>query len=636
MAGLFRRMSKSTIGTIVSILFLLGILGSFALQDMQSAGAGSLGLGGGGGLVSVGGQAITERELSSAMQRRLTEVRQQNPEADYSSLAGDFGNILEALVQSKAMQVFAREHELHISKRLVDAEIASLPAARGLDGKFSETAYATFLQQQRITDAEVRDLLGGAIAARMLLGPAAANARVPVGVATPYASMLLEAREAEVAIVPTEAFAGGIAEPADADLQRFYAESRNRYVVPEQRVLSIAKIGPERVAGINASEQEIAADYRANQALYAGKSVRVVTQAIAPSEAQARTLAQRARASGNLSGTSLGAKTREELADIGGDQVAAAAFAAKQGDVVGPVRSDLGWHVIKVDSVSNEAGRPLSAVSGEIAAKLTANKRKEALADLVAKVEDSIADGSSLAEAAQAAGLAVTRTPAITAGGVARAQPDYKLPEELAPALRAGFELGEGDEPVVETLPGDAGYALVGADDIIAAAPAPLASIRAQVAADWKAKQASDKARAAASAIAAKVTKGTPMGEAVAGAGVKLSPPQKVARRRMDLTTSGDRVPPAMAMMFSLAQGRSRMIADPQGRGFVIVKVTKITPGNATLQPNLISRTQSEFQSAAANEYAEQMRNAIEADVGIKRNEDAIAAAKRRITGGGS
>ena len=145
------------------------------------------------------------------MQRRLAEARQQNPEADYTSLAGEFANILESLVRNRSMQVFARENDLHISKRLVDAEIAQLPSARGLDGKFSDAAYAAFLQQQRMSDAEVRDVLGGALAARMLLGPAAANARIPVGVATPYASMLLEAREAEVAIVPTEAFASGIA-----------------------------------------------------------------------------------------------------------------------------------------------------------------------------------------------------------------------------------------------------------------------------------------------------------------------------------------------------------------------------------------------------------------------------------------
>jgi peptidyl-prolyl cis-trans isomerase D len=633
MTAFFRRVSKSTVGTVLMILFVVAIAASFALADVQSYISG--GLGQAGTLAKVGGEAVTERELGTAMQRRLAEVRQQNPNADYPSLANDFGQILESLVQDRALQVFARDTDLHLSKRLVDAEILRIPRTRGLDGKYSEAAYQAFLQQERLTDAELRGLLGGALTTRLLLAPAAANARIPVGVATPYASMLLEQREAEVAIVPAQLFAAGVPQPSDADLQAFYKQSGARYMVPEQRVLSIAQIGPGQVGNVAASEQEIAAYYRANQAEYGGKSARVLSQAIVQSESQGRALAQSAR-SGGSPGTSLGAKTREELAAIAGEAIAAAAFGARQGEVIGPIRSDLGWHVIKVDEIRNQPGRPLSAVSGEIAARLTADKRKEALEALVDKVQTAIDDGASFAEAVRAAGLSAARTPAITAGGVSRAQPDFKLPDQLAPALAAGFDLGEGEEPVIESLPGDAGYALVGVDDIIAAAPAPLASIRDQVAADWKAKQARDRARAAASAIAAKVARGTPMAQAVAAAGARIPPPQTLSKRRIELSSAGGNVPPALGMMFSLAQGRSRMVADPQGLGFVIVKVTKIVPGNANLQPALISRTQTEFQQTAGTEYAEQMARAIQADVGVKRDDAAIAAAKRRIIGGGN
>lgn len=634
MAAYFRRLSKSAVGTALMVVFLLAILASFALADVQSYLSG--GLGSPGTLAKVGNSAVTERELSTVMQRKLTELRQQNPTADYSNLSGDFGNILGALIQGRAMTVFADQVGLKVSKRLIDSEIVKIPGTKGLDGKFSETAYQGFLQQQRLTDAEVRQAIATALASRLVLAPAAANARVAVGVATPYASMLLEQREAQVAVVPTSLFTAGIGAPNDADLQTFYKQNSSRYVVPEQRVLSIARIGPEQVANAAATDQEIEAYYKANQAIFGGKAVRVLSQVIAQSEGDARALAQRAKASGALPGsTSLGSKSREQLTDIAGDAVAAAAFSAKQGEIVGPIRSDLGWHVIKVDSISTETGKPLASVRGEIADKITADKRKEALTDLVTKIEDSIADGASFAEAIKAVGISAIRTPAITAGGIARSQPDYKLPADLAPAVRAGFELGEGDEPVVETLPGEAGYALVGADDIIAAAPAPLASIRDQVVADWKAKQARDRARTAASAIAAKVARGTDMAAAVAQAGVRLPPPANLAKRRIELSAANGNVPPALGMMFSLAQGRSRMVADPEGKGFVIVKVTRIIPGNASLQPGLISRTQSEFQQAVAGEYAAQMSRAVEEYVKVKRDEAAIAAAKSRITGGG-
>ena len=177
-----------------------------------------------------------------------------------------------------------------MSKRLVDAEIVKLPSTRGLDGKFSERPIE--LPPAAAADrCRSARLFWARLASRLLLAPAAANARMPVGVATPYASMLLEAREAEIAVIPAELFAAGIPQPSDADIQAFYKQNGTRYMVPEQRVLSIAQIGPEQVAKVAATDQEITAYYNANQALYGGKGIRSLTQVIVQSEADARALA---------------------------------------------------------------------------------------------------------------------------------------------------------------------------------------------------------------------------------------------------------------------------------------------------------------------------------------------------------
>jgi len=633
MISWFRRLSKSVVGITLSVVFLLAILAGFALQDIHSIGAGTFGFNP-GQLAKVGKGQVTERELSTLMQRRLTELRQQNPNADYSMMAADFPKILDSLIQDSALVEFAAAHNMPISKRMIDAQILQIPGTKGLNGQFSEQAYAAFLAQQRLTDSQVRQSIAAGLATRMLLAPVTANPRIPVGVATPYASMLLEAREAEFGLVPVELFAAGIPNPTDAHLQAFYKENAARYMVPEQRVLSIAQVGPAQVANVAATDQEIEAYYKANQATYGGTESRNLTQSITQSEADARAVAQKARG-GSLAGTALKAVDKAKLANIAGDAVANAVFAAKAGQVVGPIHSDIGWVVIKVDGINAGAGKSLAAVRGEIATKLTADKSKEALSELTGKIEDSLADGANFDEAAKAAGLTVVKTPVITAGGISRAQPGFKLAPELAPAIKAGFELGEGDEPVVESL-GEAGYALVGLNDIVPAAPAPLASIRDQVANDWRVKQAQDKARAVATAIADKTAKGADMKSAIASAGVALPPPQTLSKRRIEISAAGGKVPPALAMMFSLSQGRSRMIAGPEGRAFLVIKVTKIVPGNASLQPGLISRTQSDFQQAVPNEYAQQMARAIQADVGVKGNESAIADAKRRITGGGN
>ena len=646
MLASFRNLSKSTIGTIVMALFVLAIVASFALGDIQNVtggvGGGSLS---GDTLAEAGDAKVSDRDMSRAMERRLAEARQQNPEADYAALAGDFDPTLAALIDQRTLQAFAASHGFNLSKRLIDAEIASIPNARGLDGKFSEQAYQSFLAQQRMTDQEVRDLIGGSLLQRLLVTPVATSARVPVGMARPYASMLLEVRQGDVATIPAGVFRAAFT-PSDADIQRFYAANRARYQVPEQRVLRLAKIGPEQVAGISATEQEVAAFYKANQATYAAKDIRVISQAVVPDQAVANGIAQRARANANFAAAAapaglaaadiaVGAQTREQFSSLAGEDVAKAAFAAPAGAVVGPIRSDLGWHVVRVESVRKEAGQPLAAAHSEIAARLTPEKRKNALADLVAGVEDAIAEGANFTEATTRAKLTVVETPLITAAGTDRANPAYKLPADLLPAIKGGFEIDPNDEPTVETLPGEAGYVLVAPARVVPAAPAPIASIRDRVASDWTDQQALARARAVAAAIAAKASAGTSLADAVKGAGTALPPVRPVATRRLELSQMGGQVPPPIQMLLSLGSGKSRMVAGGNGN-FYVVKVNRIIPGNALSQPNLISSTQRGFQEPLAQEYAQQFLAAMRKQVGIKRNEKAIADSKARIVGGGS
>ena len=643
MLASFRRLSKSTVGTAIMALILILILVGFALGDIQNVLSGG-GFGGSSDtLVKVGSGKVSERDIGKAMERRLSQARQQNPEADYAAIMGDFDQLLGALVDTKTLEAFAVKFGLHLSKRLEDAQIANIPAAKGLNGQFSEQSYQTFLQQQRITDEEVRMIVRNGLLQQLLIAPAVVNARAPVGMATPYASILLEARQGDVAFIPTAAFRAGL-DPTQADLQQFYAANQRRYIIPEQRVLRIAKIGPEQVANVQPSEKEIADYYKANQATYVAKESRVITQAVVPNQAAANAIAQKVRsgqafvaaaAPAGLSAEdiSVGPQTKAQLTELAGAQIANSAFAAAKGAVIGPVNTDLGWRVIKVDDIIREGGKSLEAARAEISEKLVADKRKEAIESLVDTVQNAIDDGSSFSEAAAAAKLTPIETPPIIANGTSKADPNYRLPADLAPALKGGFELAENDAPVVDPLPDNAGYVLVGPARIIAAAPAPLASIQQRVKEDWIANQASQKAQQLAQSIANKAASAS-LGDAAKGAPqVRIEP---VGARRIQLSQFQGNVPPPLAMLFSLGQGKARMVAGGQGEGFYVVKVNKIIPGNALNQPSIIGQTQQQMSEPLSQEYGQQFLNAMRATIGVKRNEKAIQAAKARISGTGS
>ena len=638
----FRRATKSKIGTAVLVLFGLAIVASFAIADVSGVSLGGGGMGS-STLVKVGSLEVTDREMSDVMQQRLAQVRQQNPEADYASLAGEFEPMLQGLVDQRTLQAFARKHGFTVSKRLIDAEIANIPGVKGLNGQFSQQAYEAFLQQQRLTDAQVRDIIESSILQRLLITAAANNARVPVGMATPYASMLLERRQGDIALVPISAFTAGL-NPTDAQLQQFYASNRNRYMVPEQRVIRIARIGPDQVANVTATDAEIAQYHRANQAQFGGTDTRVLSQALVQDRNVANQIAARAKGGQSFvqavkpagltaEDIAIGPQTRAQFTELAGQQAAAAAFGASEGAVVGPVQSEFGWHVIKVDSIRRQAGKTLEQARAEIAARLTAEKRTNAMANLVERVQEAIDGGGNFDEAAKAAGLTVVETPLVTAGGQSRENPDFRLPSDLQPALTSGFELAANDEPVIEQLTEES-FALVAPARIVPAAPAPLAAIRDRVRSDWINKQATDRARLAATSIAAKSAGQASLAAAVDQVQAALPPVQQVAARRLDLTKMGDEVPEAMRMLFNQGQGKSRVGADNDGRGFFVVKVTQIVPGNALNQPRLISEIQQQFQEPVAQEYAQQFLSAARKALNVRRNEDLIAATRKRLISG--
>jgi peptidyl-prolyl cis-trans isomerase D len=644
MLASFRRMSKSKIGTGIMAIVLLTIVASFAYGDLANFGTGLPGFSlGKSTLAKVGGEEISEHEVSEAMQRRLQQVRDQNPQADYKAIAGDFEPLLQSLIDQRALVAFADKYGFNISKPLLDAEIADLPGVRGLNGKPDVRGYQAFLAQTRLSDAEVRQVLAAQIIARYLLIPATDQARVPVGVAKPYTAMLLEEREGEAAVLPFTAFTAGL-KPTDAELTRYLDTNRARYMVPEQRELRFARIGLDQVGAIAATDQEIAAYYNKNRAFYAPRETRDLTQVLVPDQATAAGIAARAKGGAALAKaaepagakaaiTAPKAQTQAAYASVGGGPIANAVFAAASGAVIGPLKSDFGWVVVKVDAIHTTGGKSLEAARAEIAAKLADDKRKQAVEDLVDKAQDAIENGSNFEQVAQQLKLPVTTTPLVTADGTSRADAGYKFPPELIAGLKTGFDLGPNDDPEIVTLP-DKSYVLVAPGRIVASAPPPLAEVRERVTADWVMGLALVKARAAANAISAEANAGASLADAVKASGAAV-PIQPLQARRGELQQANPQALPALSALFKLGAGKSQVVPDTQGRGFFVIKVDKITPGNPILAVQLIGRTQLGLQQTASDEYARQFLNSIAQHLKVQRNEKSINDLKQRLISGG-
>lgn len=645
MLSSLRRASKSKIGTIVVAIIGILIVIGFGVAGISGISIGGLTMSS-STLAKVGSLEITDSDMGVLMQRDLETARQQDPNASYASVAGDFEPLLDQLINQRSFVAFAQDHGFLLSKRLIDGEIANIPGVRGIGGDVSPQAYQSFLARQRMTDAQVREIIAGSMLQRLLITPGASDVKVPLGVATPYATMLLEQRQGEVAMVPLSLFTAGL-NPTDAQLQQFYNANKARYVVPEQRALKIAAIGPDQVANVHASDQEIAQYYNQHKDIYAAQDVRTINQAVVPDQNTANQIAQRAKSGASFvdavkpaglsaQDISVGPQTQSQFAQLASDKVAAAAFNAPAGSVVGPIQSPLGWHVVKINSIQKKPGKSLVEAKSEIAAKLDADKRKAALSDLATKIQNALDGGSNLDEAAKIAGVTATTTPLITADGTQHGNPSYKFPADLTPVLKSGFDLQANEEPVIEALAGDKGFAIVAPAQIVPAAPAPLAAVHDQVKAAWVQQEAITRAQAAAKQIAAKANGNVSIAEAIKQSSVTLPPPQPVSARRIQLSQMGDKVPPPIATLFTLGEGKAGVAPDSQGRGFFVVKDERITPGNVILSPALVGQLQKDFSEPMSQELAAQLQAAIRKDVKVRRNESAIQAEKGRLVNSGS
>ncbi|HEX5183649.1 MAG TPA: SurA N-terminal domain-containing protein [Allosphingosinicella sp.] len=648
MLSFFRRGAMAKI--MLGILFL-------ALVAIVITGFGTGGMGGLGGLAggrlgadavaSVDGEPITTDHVTDVMKRQLERIQQQRPDIDMAALIrrGELEDVTDQLIGITAGNAFAEKLGIVATKRMIDAEIVKIPQFQGVSGQFDQNVFRAALMQQHMTEAELRDSFRTALLQRQLMLPAVGSPFVPQAFANQYSALLLETRAGTVGAVPTKAMGPGPA-PSEGDIAGWYRQNIARYTVPERRVIRYAVIGAETVAAqTKPSDAEIQAAYARNPA-YAASETRTLSQVVLPSETAARAFARKV-ASGTpfaqaaqqagyaASDIAIGDKNQADFARLSSPEVAAAVFKAARGATVGPLRSGLGWHVVKVENVKTVPAKPLAAVRGEIESALEKQKIAAALNALAGRVDNEASSGATFADIVGKENLKAVETPPITANGQAPGGPaGWTAPSDLAPLLHGAFQMDANDQPVVAPIVPNQRYALVSIGQVVAAAAPPLARIHDQVKTDLMAWRASLRARATAQAIVAKINGGMPASQAFAQAGVALPPLKPLTAVRRDLGKAAPDVQPELQALFALSRGKARLIDAGEARGWFIVTLDSMTPGDVGKESAMVQQVRSQFGQLISDEYQQQFTNAIRVGVKVKRNDKALAKLRTDLLNG--
>lgn len=644
MLHFIRKIVTSRVGALLGLAMLIIIALAFASGDVADNTRFG-GVAGGDRVAIVGSEKISTSALSEAATSALERVKADNPRLSMKSFlaAGGLAKVLDELIDRTAVAEFGKRHKIVASDALIDSEIVKIPAFQGPDGKFNESAYRQLLQQRGLNDKLVRDDLGAGLIARQILVPAAFGAVTPRELAVRYAALLRETRTGSIALIPSASFASKTP-PSQAELASYYAANRNRFIRPERRVIRYVSFDDSVLKSVPApTEAEIAARYKADAAKYAASEKRSLTQLILPTEAAAReilaevtkgTSLDAAARSKGLATAQIGPIDQQDLATQSSPAVAQAAFSAARGAIAGPARSGLGWHLLKVDAIENRPARSLDQARSEIVAELTAEKRRAALNDFTAKIEDQLDNGGNLVEAAKQLGVTPAVTPPLTADGQVYGQPGRTAPPELAKVIPTAFTMEHEEQPqLAEVEPGKR-FVVFDVTQITPSAPAPLAEVADQVKVLVMLQKGTIAAKAAADKVAAAARKGTDLSAAIGAVGLPLPPVDKVSMSRQQLTAQYKQVPPPLGLLFSMAQHTVKLLPAPNDRGWYVVSLASIQPGQIAANDPIIEEAQKGLGQITGREYAEALRNAMRAEVGVSRNPTAIKSVSTQLAGG--
>lgn len=646
MLQFFRNLAKSKVG--------LGILMGFVVLLMLSFAAGDISNFMQGGITSsteaaeVGSDKITVTEVENAARNALESNREQSPTLTMKDfLAGDtLTKILDGLIDRSAILAFGRDWGIVASDAQIANELSKIGAFRGADGNFSQDIYLAAIRERGLTDARVREGIAAQVISRQILGPAIFGTRFPNEMSQRYATLLRERRQGGIVLLPSAAFAPRTT-PNETDLQAYYTRNRSRFERPERRVIRYASFGEEAIKNVPVpTEAQIAARYEANKAEYAASETRKIVQLILPTEAAAQAILaevrggkslEQAATSKGLSTATLDNLTREALSGQASSAVADATFAAARGSIAGPVRSGLGWHLMRVDGVTSKPARSIDQVRGELTEAIAAENRRRALNDFTAQIEDEFSEGGSLGDVAEHLGLTISETPALTADGGVFGLPGVSGPPVLQSALGAAFAMEKEGEPQIAEIERGKTFLIFEAKSIMSAAPPPLSEIRAQVLFEYGLEQGASRAKASAERLAAAARRGESLNAALAGLGVGGLPPvDEIDMSREQLAAmiqNRQPVAPPLRLLFTMAEGTVKLLPGPRNRGWYVVWLKDIIPGQVAAGDPLLAATNDELRQTVGREYEAQLRAAIRGEVGVERNDEALRTLARTLTG---
>jgi len=392
-------------------------------------------------IATVGRGKVTQQDYDEVMREQQDRMRQQlgrnfdpamfdSPKVRYA--------LVEQLVNQRLLENQARTGRFQVTDAQLAQFIAQLPPFQE-DGKFSPDRYKLVLASQGMSPLQFEQRVRNELMLAPLQEPVV-NANIVARASSErYLALLEQQREVEVASIDAEPFMKDV-KIDDAQAKAYYDQNLAAFQTPEQAKIEYVMLNQDALAPrAKVEPAEVKAAYDANAKQYTTQEERQAAHILiavkpdakddekAAAKKKAEALLAQAKATPGKFGELAKANSQDpgsaaQGGDLGSFARGAmvkpfedAVFAAKSGDIVGPVQTDFGYHVIKVTGASPAHVQAFDDVKAQIEADLKRQKAGQTFAADAEKFQNMVYEqADSLAPVAKALDLKVESSPLVT------------------------------------------------------------------------------------------------------------------------------------------------------------------------------------------------------------------------------
>ncbi|MCB1579622.1 MAG: peptidyl-prolyl cis-trans isomerase, partial [Alphaproteobacteria bacterium] len=258
-----------------------------------------------------------------------------------------------------------------------------------------------------------------------------------------------------------------IEQPADEQLLKLYESTKEAYAIPEMRKSKLITIKMDTLKdSLEISDEEIKDVYERNISSYTQPETREIEQVILSDADQAEDIAKKIEAGASLKDATkevtgnttdyIPATSVEKTALL--EELQEPVFTAKEGDLLGPIESGLGYHVAMLITITPAHTTSLETAKKDIRTELTETRLLDAQYDLAASLDDYLAASEPIETIKENLSVEIKDLPATNRFGIGE-NDKSAFNEEFGPdaqnMVSILFELGEGEaSPVTELTDG--------------------------------------------------------------------------------------------------------------------------------------------------------------------------------------